>query len=121
MIMVAMVMVVMTVAVVISVVAVVVADLDGIDLSACAGHTAAQSPASLTRGDSNKAAICVIYSTATSSVLNGDRLVGLLVRRPPRERKTPSSNPACAGIFSGSSHTLKNWHSSGYPARRLAL
>ena len=27
------------------------------------------------------------------------------LRRPPRERKTPGSNPACAGIFSGSSHT----------------
>ena len=32
------------------------------------------------------------------------RLVGLVVRRPPRERKVPGSNPACAGIFSGSSH-----------------
>ena len=32
------------------------------------------------------------------------RFVGLVVRRP-RERKVPSSNPACAGIFSGSSHT----------------
>ena len=34
-----------------------------------------------------------------------DRLVGLVVRRPPRERKILGSNPACAGIFSGSSHT----------------
>ena len=34
-----------------------------------------------------------------------DRLVGLVVRRPPRERKVPGSNPACAGIFPGSSHT----------------
>ena len=33
------------------------------------------------------------------------RLVGLVVKRPPRERKIPGSNPACAGIFSGSSHT----------------
>ena len=33
------------------------------------------------------------------------RLVGLVVRRPPRERKIPGSNPVCAGIFSGSSHT----------------
>ena len=50
------------------------------------------------------------------------RLVGLVVRRPPRERKIPGSNPACVGIFSGSSHTCdKHWHSSGYPARRLAL
>ena len=29
----------------------------------------------------------------------------LVVRRPHRERKIPGSNPACAGIFSGSSHT----------------
>ena len=34
------------------------------------------------------------------------RLVGLVERRPPRERKIPGSNPACAGIFSGSSHTI---------------
>ena len=27
------------------------------------------------------------------------------LRRPPRERKIPGSNPACAVIFSGSSHT----------------
>ena len=27
------------------------------------------------------------------------------LRRPPRERKVLGSNPACAGIFSGSSHT----------------
>ena len=44
-----------------------------------------------------------------SSICNGqwlhNRLVGLVVRRPPRERKIPGSNPACAGIFSGSSHT----------------
>ena len=33
------------------------------------------------------------------------RLVGLVVRHPPRERKIQGSNPACAGIFSGSSHT----------------
>ena len=29
------------------------------------------------------------------------RLVGLVVRRPPRQRKIPGSNPACAGIFVG--------------------
>ena len=34
-----------------------------------------------------------------------DRLVGLVVRCPPQERKIPGSNPACAGIFSGSSHS----------------
>ena len=27
------------------------------------------------------------------------------LRRPPRERKIPGSNPACDGIFPGSSHT----------------
>ena len=27
------------------------------------------------------------------------------LRRPPRERKIPGWNPACAGIFPGSSHT----------------
>ena len=27
------------------------------------------------------------------------------LRRPSRERKIPGSNPACDGIFSGSSHT----------------
>ena len=35
----------------------------------------------------------------------GNRLIGLVVRRPPRERKVPGSNPICAGIFLGSSHT----------------
>ena len=33
------------------------------------------------------------------------RLVGLVVRRPPRERKIPGSNPACTAIFPRSSHT----------------
>ena len=43
-------------------------------------------------------------------VLTVKRLVGLVVRRPPRVRKIPGSIPACAGIFSGLSHTsdLKN-------------
>ena len=27
------------------------------------------------------------------------------LRRPPQERKVPGSNPACSGIFPGSSHT----------------
>ena len=43
--------------------------------------------------------VCVVATTAL------DRLVGLVVRRPPRERKVPGSNPACARIFSESSHT----------------
>ena len=34
------------------------------------------------------------------------RLVGLVVRRPPQQRKIPGSDPACAGFcFQGSSHT----------------
>ena len=32
-------------------------------------------------------------------------LVGLVVRRPPWERKILGSHPNCARIFSGSSHT----------------
>ena len=46
-----------------------------------------------------------------------------LVRRPPQERKVPGSNPACPGIFFEveSYQWLKHWHSSGYPARCLAL
>ena len=31
--------------------------------------------------------------------------LALWLRRPPQERKGPGSNPACVGIFSGSSHT----------------
>ena len=53
--------------------------------------------------------VCLsVYMSVCLSVclsLSLDRLVGLVVRRPPRERKVPGSNPACAGIFSGSSHT----------------
>ena len=33
------------------------------------------------------------------------RLVGMWLSRPPRERKIRGFNPACDGIFSGSSHT----------------
>ena len=33
------------------------------------------------------------------------RLVGLVVRRRPREQKILGSNPAYSGIFSGSNHT----------------
>ena len=43
--------------------------------------------------------------TTFISYLKRNRLAGLVVRRPPRERKIPGSNTACAGIFSGSSHT----------------
>ena len=40
-----------------------------------------------------------------SCSMGSHRLVGLVVKRPPRERKVPGSNPACDGIFPGSSHT----------------
>ena len=47
--------------------------------------------------------VCYVYLSVRQSVC--DPLVGLVVRRPPRERKIPGSNPDCAEIFSGSSHT----------------
>ena len=48
------------------------------------------------------ALIAIIFTRKVSAA---QRLVGLVGRRPPRERKIPGSNPACDGIFSGSSHT----------------
>ena len=44
-------------------------------------------------------------TSSTRLLLLRNRLVGLLVRRPPRERKIPGSNPTCDRIFSGWSHT----------------
>ena len=44
-------------------------------------------------------------SNETQYARSKKRLVGLVERRPPRERKIPGLNPACAGIFSGSTHT----------------
>ena len=41
-----------------------------------------------------------IYLTVTIH-----RLVGLVVKASASRTKVPGSNPACAGIFSGSSHT----------------
>ena len=52
-----------------------------------------------------RSSVCSSLSTASLSLSKVHRLVGLVVRRPPPERKIPGSNPACAGIFSGSSHT----------------
>ena len=45
-----------------------------------------------------------VLSCFLSSLLFTTSLAQWL-RRPPRERKVPGSIPACAGIFSGSSHT----------------
>ena len=52
-------------------------------------------------------ALCswLLWPFQTSWSLEPDRLAGLVVRHLPREWKIPGSNPACAGIFSGSSHT----------------
>ena len=49
--------------------------------------------------------IPVVCDHVVGVIIVYDHLVGLVVRRPPRGRKVPGSNPACAGIFSGSSHT----------------
>ena len=49
--------------------------------------------------------IIIIITIIIIIILVIDRLVGLVVRRPPPERKISGSNPACDGIFSGSSHT----------------
>ena len=46
--------------------------------------------------------IIIMIIVAFKGAIRENRLV---VRRPPPEPKIPSSNPACAGIFSGSSHT----------------
>ena len=43
--------------------------------------------------------VSVCLPVCVFCVLVKDRLVGLAVRRPARERKIPGSNPACAGIF----------------------
>ena len=49
---------------------------------------------------------CSQYSSSYFPCFNkSHRLAGLVVRRTPWERKIPGSNPACAGIFSGLSHT----------------
>ena len=63
----------------------------------------------------------MVVSVAGGCVLDWGEYTASLaewLRRPPRERKIPASNPACAEIFPGSSHTSD---SSGYSVRRLAL
>ena len=51
--------------------------------------------------------MCLLLSlfAIETELFNVDRLVGLVLGCPPRERKIPGSNPACARIFPGSSHT----------------
>ena len=48
---------------------------------------------------------CFLSGLSLAPLPQEHRFVGLVVRRPPRERKVPGSNPAWAGIFLGSSHT----------------
>ena len=67
-----------------------------------------RTPRGMAASTPSVACCCKLLQDATTVLANAlvcDRLVGLVVRRPPRERKVPGSNPACAGIFSGSSHT----------------
>ena len=54
---------------------------------------------------------------------SSDRLVGLAVKASASRAESPGFESRLRRDFSGSSHTsdLKNWHSGGYPARRLAL
>ena len=50
------------------------------------------------------------------------RLVGLVVKASASRAEDPGFESRLFQDFSESSHTiLKNWHSSGYPARRLVL
>ena len=49
--------------------------------------------------DSIAAYLCTVPACWLVGCLTSYRLVGLVVRRPPRERKIPGSNPAFAGIF----------------------
>ena len=62
-----------------------------------------------------------ISSTVSARPL--DRLVGLVVKVSASGTEDPGFKSRLHRDFSGSSHTsdLKIWHSSGYPARRLAL
>ena len=52
-----------------------------------------------------------------------NRLAGLVIKATASRATDPGFDSRLRRDFSGSSFTsgLKNWHSSGYPARRLAL
>ena len=55
--------------------------------------------------------------------LPGQRLVGLVVKASTSRAESPGFESClCRDFFGVESYQwLKNWHSSGYPARRLAL
>ena len=59
-----------------------------------------------------------LLSSSSSSTTN--RLVGQVVKASGPKAEGPEFESRLRRDFSGSSHT-KNWHSSGYPARLLAL
>ena len=50
-------------------------------------------------------------------------LVGLVVKASASRAEDPGFESRLRRDFSGSNHTsdLKNWHSGGYPVRRLAI
>ena len=48
---------------------------------------------------------CLLVCLSLLYLLVSTASLAKWLRRPPRERKIPGSNPARAGIFSGSSHT----------------
>ena len=49
------------------------------------------------------------------------RLLGLVVKASASRAEDPGFESRLWRDFSGASHKLKSWQSSGYPARRLAL
>ena len=49
--------------------------------------------------------VCLSVCLCLSLSLSVSLSLSLSLLRPPRERKVPGSNPACDGIFSGSSRT----------------
>ena len=76
-----------------------------------AHHKLINSPKKTTKKKKRNCSLSFLFVRAVCSgrlpvvYANPNHLVGLVVRRPPRDRKIPGSNPACAGIFSESSHT----------------
>ena len=63
------------------------------------------------------------FHSLNGLVTSENRLVGLVDKAPASRPEDPGFESRWQRDFSGLSHTsdLKNWHSSEYPARRLAL
>ena len=66
---------------------------------------------------------CIPDAAATTTTTPADRLVGLVVKASASGAKDPRFESPLRRDFCGveSYQWLKNWHSSGYPARRLGL